>query len=36
MKKYPPSQDEVIEAFIRALNQERGARYVVVAKPDET
>ena len=35
MEKYPPSQAEVLDAFIRALNVERRANYVIAGRPDE-
>src|SRR5215472_8050458 len=36
MRKYPPDEEDVLEAFRLWLNRERSANYVVVAKPDET
>ncbi len=35
MKTYPPSQEEVVAAFLKAFNGKRGTRYEVVARPDE-
>jgi hypothetical protein len=36
MERYPPSQDEVLGAFIKALNAERRASYAIVDRPDKT
>lgn len=36
MKQYPPSQEEVVEAFILWLNADRRATYMVNERPDET
>jgi hypothetical protein len=35
MERYPPSQGEVLDAFIKALNTQRRAKYEIVGKPDE-
>ncbi len=35
MERYPPSQNEVVEAFRRWLNAERRANYAIVAEPDK-
>lgn len=34
MKKYPPSQEEVLDAFVKSLNH-GGASYEVVERPDQ-
>ena len=36
MKQYPPSQEEVVEAFVQWLNAGRGTTYVIGERPDET
>lgn len=36
MKQYPPSEDEVLEAFRCWLNANRTASYVVASRPDKT
>jgi hypothetical protein len=35
MKRYPPTQDDVIGAFLRWVNADRGAAYDVAKRPDE-
>ena len=36
MERYPPSQREVVGAFMKALNAERKANYAIMDRPDET
>ena len=33
-RRWPPAADQIIEAFIRWLNAERGASYEIVQRPD--
>jgi len=35
MKRYPPAQGEVLDTVIKALNTERGAKYMIAGRPDE-
>jgi len=35
MERYPPSQGEVVAAFLKDLNRERGTCYEIVGRPDE-
>jgi hypothetical protein len=35
MKKYPPSQEDVLGALIKVLNEQRAANYLVVGRPDQ-
>lgn len=35
MERWPPSQAEIIEAFLKWLNAERRAHYVITERPDE-
>ena len=34
VREYPPGEDEIIAAFLKDLNQKRGAHYAIIAKPD--
>ena len=36
MKAYPPSQEEVIEAFLKWLNAKHTAEFVIIERPDKT
>jgi hypothetical protein len=36
MEKYPPSQAEVIETFLKWLNAERNGEFLIVERPDQT
>ena len=35
MREYPPGEDEIIAAFVKDLNQKRGAHYAFIGKPDD-
>ncbi len=35
VREYPPGEDEIIAAFVKDLNQKRGAHYAIIGKPDD-